>query len=110
MSRLFYHANELERTEFMPKHVTEDDDFILAVETRSQKRASLMRSDVGAVPSSGLVDSPTAMSTDNQTATQQLLPPQTSPRSTSDEDNTELGRNSEICVDSPAELVGRDAV
>jgi len=93
----------------MPKYVTEDDDFILAIETRSQKRASLMRSDAGAIAPSDLDDSPTMMSSNNETSTERSLQPQTSPLSTSDEDNTELGPNSEICVDSPAELLGWDA-
>jgi len=109
LSRLYQDASEFERAEFMPKHVIEDDDFILAIETRSQKRASLMRSDAGAIAPSDLDDSPTAMSGNNETSSERALQPQTAQLSASDEDSTELGPNSEICVDSPAELLDRNA-
>ena len=105
LSRLFQDASEKDRVESRPRHVAEDDDFILAVETRSRKGASLLRpseptaSEPPPDPPLPVIDTVECSQQVPTTASNTMEPIQSRPVA-----QDALGPNSEICVDSPEDF------
>ena len=105
LSRLFQDASEHDRVESRPRHVAEDDDFILAVQTRSS--TSLKQSNETSKSDEFDRGSPTTAPADiTETSHQPAADPSstTMPMLDDNRPTDELGPNSEICVDSPDDL------